>query len=482
MDAQDTSMQGQVLNFSSSAPSSPQQQQALHQQMLLLQQQQQQQSPQQAMSPEQQLRHLQAMMEHLNLQQQAAQQQFQQHLASKDEAIRQLQQSLAGLSAGASAQAQQQAPHVPAPAGSSLDIAALTQANAAVKMMKELPPFEGRASAMGLSAARWLQDVEYIFSTNEALLGIAGTARAEAMRLGTATSALTEEARQWHVSLTEQGKAPASWAAFKEAFQARFNGISSDWLRQQELEEWVRKESRDKMSLKQLGEFCQKFVERAAQLSDRFFPRHQKILLLAKGLPRGLRKWVLDQKTQENWEQSKSVDEIVQFVLLRASSDSFVKDGIYGARGANTGASSVAAGDSDMDISALQFEGRAHNWDSDEEEERYGSRSRAPAAAVLSLNAIKAQLDEIRQLAAMGSHSNRTAVAKSFAKQIPEPLAKARKTADLCIRCGAQWWVRGKDGHNARTCKELIDAKLTVAEGLQKARAKGPKPEKQNFQ
>jgi len=42
--------------------------------------------------------------------------------------------------------------------------------------------------------------------------------------------------------------------------------------------------------------------------------------------------------------------------------------------------------------------------------------------------------------------------------------------------------VRGKDGHNARTCKELIDAKLAVAEGLQRAKAKGPKPEKQNFQ
>jgi hypothetical protein len=303
------------------------------------------------------------------------------------------------------------------------------------------------------------------------------------MRISMAAAALTEEARQWHLSLTAQERAPQSWAEFKAAFQDRFNKINTDWGRQQALEQWVNREGRDKMSLKHLGEFCQKFVERAAQLSDAFLPRHQKILLLAKGLPRGLRKWVLDQKTQENWEQSKSVDEVVQYVLQKAGSEFFIRDGIYGARGPSTGASSSSAREDDMDISAsvMQHAGQALSWDSDEEEERYSSRSKAPAAAVLSLSAIAAQLDEIRQLAAMGSHSNRTAVAKSFAKQIPEPLAKARKAADLCIRCGAQWWVRGK-GHNARTCKELIDPKLSVAEGLQRAQAKGPKPEKQNFQ
>jgi len=43
------------------------------------------------------------------------------------------------------------------------------------------------------------------------------------------------------------------------------------------------------------------------------------------------------------------------------------------------------------------------------------------------------------------------------AHDVPEPLAKARMSHGLCVKCGVVPYTPGREGHNSNTCKAVAD-------------------------
>lgn len=483
-------LQGQGLPNLAVGPMSPLQLQGQHPQALqeqaLLQQQQQQMPQPPANSPEAQLAYLQATMNAVLNDQQRLQQQAQdqiQRQATLEQQLAAKDQQIAALQAAMAHQAAQ-----PPVQGAGLDLAVLTQAQAAAKLVKELDKFAGRASASGASAERWLADAEYIFRNNEAMLGTTGTSGADKMRVRTACAALTDDARLWHQSLLDAGQAPESWQTFKAAFQAQFNKINSNWSNHLELQTWVEKWDGKIHNVDQLSDYNRSFVQRAGRISDTFLPRHLKLALYARGLPRNMRKWVLDHKVQQDWDSAKTVSEVAQDVLDKACTDMFARNGLRGLgggasfAGAASSSSSAAAEameDVPVEVNAMRAVGEDDSAFGGEAEDET-SRPRLGGNAAVQLNAIANQLT--LAVNALSSHANRTALAKGFVKQIPKELEEARKKAGLCMRCGKVWFTRGKEGHNGRTCKAPIDKLTGAAEGQRAAEAAGPKPARPSFQ
>ena len=125
-------------------------------------------------------------------------------------------------------------PSVPA-----VDFRALAQLSAQAALTSKPEPFTGSGASVGMAAANWLRNTEYVFRTNEQLLQTANTPAAEASRVALAVQALKDEARVWYTGLTEQNREPATWEEFKKLFKARFDSINNAWLVKRQLEELV---------------------------------------------------------------------------------------------------------------------------------------------------------------------------------------------------------------------------------------------------
>jgi len=376
--------------------------------------------------------------------------------------------------------------------GIGLNMVAFAQMQAQAALTTKPRPFAGKGAAAGMAAADWIADAEYVFRTNEQLLGTTDTPSAATSRLALAAAALTDEARVWYRGLSERGQEPKSWVEFKKAFKGRFDSVSSSWLIKAELEKLVEQhQGKENMSMEKLSSYCSRFEEMANRLSDEFFPRHAKLDLLSKGLPLRARRTVMDPTVQEDFTQAKSVSEVVATVLKKASTDLYAREGAKGltaSSSASTASSSSPSGVTDMDLGALamamknfgvsrslaaQYIQEQEGWAPHDTSDS-GSSSAPPPQAV-ALTALLQNMEPEKAasllLNAFGTHRNRTAVAQGLKKLVPAELAEARKKAGLCIRCGVVAYVTG--GHTARSCKAPVDTTTSAAEGKKKAGAKG---------
>jgi hypothetical protein len=374
--------------------------------------------------------------------------------------------------------------------GPGLNMVAFAQMQAQAALTTKPRPFAGKGAAAGMPAADWIADAEYVFRTNEQLLGTTDTPSATASRLALAAAALTDEARVWYRGLSERKQEPRSWEGFKKAFKGRFDSVSSSWLIKAELEKLVEQhQGKENMSMEKLSSYCSRFEEMANRLSDEFFPRHAKLDLLAKGLPLRARRTVMDPTVQEDYTQAKSVSEVVATVLKKASTDLYARDG---AKGLTAGSSAFpgpsSSGVADMDLGALamamknfgvsrslaaQYIQEQEGWAPHDTSD--SSSSSPPPSQAVALTAMLQNMEPEKAasllLNAFGTHRNRTAVAQGLRKLVPAELAEARKKAGLCIRCGVVAYVPG--GHTARSCKTTVDTTTSAAEGKKKAGMKG---------
>lgn len=370
-----------------------------------------------------------------------------------------------------------------------LNMAEFAQMQAQAALTTKPRTFAGKGAAAGLTATDWIADAEYVFRTNEQLLGTAGTASAAASRLALAAAALTDEARVWYRGLTEQGKEPSSWEEFKRTFKGRFDVVSSSWFLQKELEKLVERhqQKRENMSMDAMSAYCSRFEELANRLPDEFMLRHTKLNLLAQGLPLRARRTVMDSTVQEDYTQAKTVSEMVALVLRKAATDLYAREGVKGLSASSSSpatSSSSSSGVADMDLGALtramdvfgvnrsqaaQYLREQEGWAPHDTSDS-GSSSTAPAphvALTAMLQGMETEKAAALLLNAFGTHRNRTAVSQGIKKTVPKELADARKKAGLCLKCGVVQYVTG--GHTARSCRAPVDLQTGVKEGRKKA-------------
>ena len=64
---------------------------------------------------------------------------------------------------------------------------------------------------------------------------------------------------------------------------------------------------------------------------------------------------------------------------------------------------------------------------------------------------------------------SRRTVPSRVGQEVPQPLAKSRQEAGLCIKCGITKYEPGGKGHNSRTCQLPVDKTTSAVDGRKKA-------------
>jgi hypothetical protein len=209
-------------------------------------------------------------------------------------------------------------------------------------------------------------------------------------------------------------------------------------------------------------------------------------MLFAQGLPARLSQFV---REEDNKADPPTLHKLANSVLQKAALRHYATAGASSGPAAAGGA---APRNDAMEIDAIAHEmcmanfgvtpdqateyvSRPEGWAPHDTSQ--GSPGPSPASSSTSSTTdMAAILAAIRSLGAGkpqqrhgGAGAPRRTPSNGQTKDVPEGLAKARREASLCIRCGVAKYSPGKSGHNSSTCKATTDVTTSAAEG--KARA-----------
>lgn len=370
------------------------------------------------------------------------------------------------------------------------------QATAQLLSLQALGPlatFSGKDAATGLAAIQWLQQAERYFAARETALGIS-SAQGDASRVMLAANALQDGALLWYNGLPAAAR-PTTWAAFCETLRARYGGnVPSARIRLDQLRNFVdaARRLRDKMTLEGLQAYTARFQQLSAEIPDTHLTAHGTLELLARGLAPRLAEVVL---TEDAKDTPAALHEVIRKVLAKAT----FKEYAAGQSGApSAAASSSSSTPMQLDAIALcatqfgisrddaaRYLEPQEGWVSHDTSGAGPSSLPPPSAnpppraadspseaqmerllAVLESRFGRASSSEPRGHA---KGSQRRNVPSGVRNDVPDVLAKARKEAGLCIKCGVAKYEGGGNGHNSRTCKAPADITTSVAEGRKRA-------------
>jgi hypothetical protein len=372
------------------------------------------------------------------------------------------------------------------------------QANARNVILQSLgpcPSFSGKPTAgsnLSLHAHEWLLRCRDYFNSREETLELAhGSPEADRARIATVLPALHGDAHRWYTAIPAADK-PKTWAAFEKRVRERYcNGAAEERLRLDVLTAFVVNASklREKFTLTALESFVARFQEIASEIPDSFATIHQKLALLAQGLPARYGETIMREDAKR---PVPPLHEVVNAVVARAAfkegaaafSHAASLNNISGATVEEVAFCAQTFG-VDRGLAASYLapqEGWAPHHTHDESQGSPASPAAAPAATTKGLPTaaeyaqLLAAFTAQQQRGGAGpsrnapaTQSKRRLTPADIQKAIPQPLATARKEAGLCIKCGIEKYEPGGKGHNARTCQRPIDAKTSAAEGLKKA-------------
>ena len=356
-------------------------------------------------------------------------------------------------------------------------------------LSRQLPPFPRFGSdgnTHGAAAHRWIKEMETAFeAANASAPG--GFVDEEKIRL--AIGALEGSAQEWGRGMHPK---PTTWKEFRDRFLEFYQPAGSRRLIEQQLHELPAKASRMKLTTAGLQAYTTKFLELANQIPESDMIDRSKIMLYAKGIPASLRMIIekADDEAHRPGGKPMELQRIAHAVVNRTA----LQETVYHGSGSP---SSSHLGDA-MDLSAvtlcqqtfgvprevaLSYCAPAEGWAAhDTSASPSFSPSATSPAAATSLSALTNQIAELqRQLAATAAAAaagpadlnalSRRTTAPGVKKEIPDALAKERRDAGLCIKCGVTAYGAGAHGHNSRTCKLPIDKTTSIAEGLRRAKA-----------
>ena len=338
-----------------------------------------------------------------------------------------------------------------------------------------LPPFTGKGAGTGLAALEWLQLVERYFAARETALGISA-AQADATRVMLAANALQEDAQRWYNALPVTGQ-PLTWRAFRDALRGRYSSVPAVRVRLEQLRSFVdaARRLRERMTLEGLHGYTSRFQQLAGEIPDTHLTAHGKLELLARGLSTRLAELVL---TEDARESPAPLHEVVQKVLAKAAFKELA--------GAQSSGSAEAMQLDAVSLCAAQFgvsrEEAARyvepgeGWAPHDTEPGLSASPASGSAGDDAMERLLAAFTSRFSAAASGSsgpqskgQSQRRNVPRGVRADVPEELAKARRDAGLCIKCGVAKYEPGGKGHNSVTCKASVDKTTSAAEGRKKA-------------
>jgi hypothetical protein len=356
-----------------------------------------------------------------------------------------------------------------------------------LQSLGSLPTFSGKGGDTTLVAHEWLQRAEDFFASREHALGI-DAALGDQARLLNAAYALQDDARRWYSALPQR---PATWTGFQDALKARFCSVPSERIRVDRLTEFVDKAARirDKLNVQGMQAFTAHFAQLAGQVSPAYVTQHQKLGLLARGLPQRYAEVVMMEDAKDPLPQ---LHEVINTVLARAS---------FKEQAASYGGASTSSGSTDpINIDAISLAAAAFGWSREEAQRNLSDsegwtphdtsgsskssqwRSTAGPASAASPPPTHTSNEQLAQLLnALLAHTTRVGAGPAarernqsrrnggVAKEIPAELIDARKDAGLCIRCGVVEYEPGSRGHNAATCDAAVDRTTSVEDGLKQA-------------
>ena len=347
-----------------------------------------------------------------------------------------------------------------------------------------LPSFTSKGGDTTLLAQEWLQRAEDFFAAREHALGI-DAVLADQSRVLTAAYALQDDARRWYDALPKQ---PSSWPAFRDAVKDRFCSVPSERIRVDKLRAFVEKTSRlrDKLNLQGMQAFTAHFAQLAGQVPAEYVTHHEKLALLARGLPQRYAEVVMQEDAKK---PLPPLHEVINTVLARAA---------FKQQAASYGGAFTSSGSSPpINIDAISLAVATFGWTREEAQsnlhdsegwapyDTHGSSSSqgaGPASAgpppPMSSMSEQIQAAVLNALAAAATRVGAGPAARErnqsrrnggVAKEIPSELVEARKDAGLCIRCGVVAYEPGSSGHNAATCHGAVDRTTSAEDGIKQA-------------
>jgi hypothetical protein len=414
---------------------------------------------------------LQAILQQQHQQQQQAQQQL------IDSMLQHQQQQLAALHQQHQQAMQHQSMQQQAPAATGATDAARLLA---LSSLGQLRTFAGRADASGLAAREWLTHAEHYFAARELAVG-ASALQGDTHRVLAARNALTDDALRWLSALPQP---PSTWQTFRDAFLQRFSSVPAVQVREAQLHRFVEaaRRIRDRLTVEGMQRYTTLFLERAGEIPAERMTEATKRTLYAQGLPPRYAEVVLIEDAKAT---PPALHAVAQTVLakatLKAHAASSAGSGPFAPNASSASAGPAYTPDA-MDVDAIAlcaaqfgipraeasayFDG-TEGWaphDTATPAPMPRNPASVPPSAVAAPAALGAQ--QIEQLLAAfdARHADRGAnggkapshrrnVPEGVRAVIPDELARARKSAGVCVRCGVAKYEPGAYGHNASTCK-----------------------------
>jgi hypothetical protein len=350
-----------------------------------------------------------------------------------------------------------------------------------VATIGHLEPFTGRGSSS--AAQQWLKKVEYRFLVAESMLDVAGTPQAAGARFLATAEALTDDADRWFSALPI---APTTWADFRVVFLRRFVSVATTDAKITELQRLVHtaQRMRERLNVDGLRRYATQFMQLAGEIPTEVMSDYLKRKAFAEGLPQKHAEYALSRNRNDNPPELHTlVDDILARALDRAMST------------AAMGGHSSASGTSDamqldaISLCAAQFgvsrEEAARyvepgeGWAVHDTDSHFPAPRPTPSPTSSSSDGMEermlAMFQRLHSAGAVSSgsqgkpQSTRRHVPSGVRDEVPEDLAKARRTAGLCIKCGIAKYEGGGKGHNSRTCQASADKTTSAAEGKKKA-------------
>jgi hypothetical protein len=361
----------------------------------------------------------------------------------------------------------------------------LQQPNQAAQMLTlsslgQLNRFHGRSDASGMVAREWVAHAELHFSAREHALQMPG-GQADAHRVMAACGAMQDDALRWWSALQTP---PSTWAALREALLRRFASIPAAQVQEASLHRFIEasKKTRDRLNVEGIQRYTTLFLQYAGLIPDSRMTDATKRSLYAKGLPPYHAEFVLKDDAKE---QAMPLHELAQKVVSRAT----LKE--YASSTSSSSSAHTAHGDAmqvdAISLAAMQFGVSreeaasylepAEGWsihDTDQPQGPPRHKAGPPASSEEAfmekiLAAVGTRFGNSHAGGSSSSGLSRRTVPADVKKQVPEPLAKERSAAGLCIKCGIVPYGQGKNGHNSRTCKAAPDLTTSAKDGKRRA-------------
>lgn len=419
----------------------------------------------------------------------------QQYLQQQDQQIAHLQQQQQQMLAGQQQQQPPQAPQVDLQQLANVlahqqqlqaAASAAAQQQLAVQLVQmqslgSLARFSGKGAIAGTQTGEWLRRAERWFAAREASLGLAAGPQLEQLRVTQAVEALEQDAARWYETIPQASR-PTTWADFRTQLTQRYSSASTESVRLTQLRAFAAAggKLRDKLTLEGMQSFLSRFQQLAGELPSWLLSDHGKLELLGQALPNRVAEPVwIEHRKDPTQSALLPLHELVTKVLGKAYSKEYAANG--GAAAASGAAGSSGSTYMMEDINAVQLCATEFGVDS-ATAQRYlmpaegwaphdtGAQQHSAAAAGFhgSTAALEERLLNAFEARYGKPQSQRRMVPKPVAAEVPEELARKRREAGLCIKCGIVKYEGGR-GHNSRTCRAAADKTTGTQEGRRKA-------------